>query len=228
MHPHSLRPLRGPATAAVATLAVAAAAEIFWVLGGPHLAPTVSRLVEEAGPQGPDGLAVAATFLLLRYLAHAVAAVAFVVWLLRARANADSLSRVPHRWPRILAVLGWFLPVLNWWIPKQIVDDVWAVSRPGGVRGEHIGKEVHSWLIWAWWVSWLLGFWVLPLAAGLLLAMGAPDSLASGSGSGAGSGFDAYGLAVTLVAAALAVAVVLRITRCQEGRRAWAGAGSPP
>lgn len=218
--PRTLRPVRGFATAAVVTLGVAALADTVWTLGGPGLEVLLLRASEDGFLTGWDDLPVV-VLLLLRPFAYLVGGTAFLAWLFRARANAETLSQARHRWFRVLIVLGWFLPVVNWWIPKQIVDDVWVSSRPGGVRGEHIGGETHSWLVWAWWVSWLLGIWVLPPLSGALMAMRG-RALSRGT-----LGFELCVLAPTLLAAVLAILVVLRITGYQEGRRAWVDAGPP-
>ncbi|MFD8530316.1 DUF4328 domain-containing protein [Streptosporangium canum] len=230
--PRPLRPLREFAVVAVTALGAAALAEVVWVLAGPGLTSVLDRMSEGPSLRSVEGLLPAVTFLVRTlgtsvavvwlFLIRAVAAIAFLVWLFRARVNAESLTPVPHRWFRILIVLGWILPVVNWWIPKQIVDDVWASSRPGGVRGEHIGREAHSELIWSWWVLWLLGTWVLPLVGALLLAAGGRNF------SDGVFWLDVFTLVPSLAAAVLEGKVILRITEAQEGRRAWAAGISPP
>ncbi|MEU7986981.1 DUF4328 domain-containing protein [Streptosporangium canum] len=230
--PRPLRPLREFAVVAVTALGAAALAEIVWVLAGPGLTSVLDRMSEGPSLRSVEDLLPAVTFLVRTlgtsvavvwlFLIRAVAAIAFLVWLFRARVNAESLTPVPHRWFRILIVLGWILPVVNWWIPKQIVDDVWASSRPGGVRGEHIGREAHSELIWCWWVLWLLGTWVLPLVGALLLAVVGRNS------SDGVFWLDVFTLVPSLAAAVLEGKVILRITEAQEGRRAWAAGISPP
>jgi hypothetical protein len=201
------------AVVAVVALGINAFAETVWVLASVGLDPGLARVAEEDEPLRMSDLLLA-LMVLVRSLTFVLAGISFMAWLYRVRANAESLSRVPHRWFRIFIVLGWMLPVINWWIPKQIVDDVWVSSRPGRVRGELIGGEVHSWLVWAWWVSWLIGFWLLPLTAGMLLigtkGLDPVD---------VGLRVDAYALVPSLIAAALASTVILRITRFQEDRR---------
>lgn len=59
------------------------------------------------------------------------AGVAFLVWLWRARVNAELVSgAAAHRRSRGWAVGGWFVPVANLWIPYQVVADVWRASSP--------------------------------------------------------------------------------------------------
>jgi hypothetical protein len=221
--PRPLRSVRGFAMVAVVALGINACAEIIWVLASARLDPAFARVAEEDEPLRTGDLLLA-LMVFAQPLTFALAGISFMAWLYRVRANAESFSEVPHRWFRIFIVLGWALPVINWWIPKQIVDDVWVSSRPGQVRGELIGREMHSWLVWGWWVSWLIGFWLLPMAAGLLVVTKGLDPV------DIGLRIDAYVLVPSLIAAALASTVILRITRFQEDRhrleQVWISEGS--
>ena len=63
-------------------------------------------------------------------LALLAASVVFIVWLWRARGNAELFCYGQHRRGRGWVIGGWFCPVVNFWFPKQIVDDVIAASDP--------------------------------------------------------------------------------------------------
>jgi hypothetical protein len=82
-----------------------------------------------------------------------LAAVAFIGWLWRARANAELLVG-PHgqRLTREWVVGAWICPVVNLWFPYRVVVDVWRASAPdrGDVRD---GLVVWWWLTFV--VSWL-------------------------------------------------------------------------
>src|SRR6266540_4220860 len=63
-----------------------------------------------------------------------------------------------HRHGRGWLIGGWFCPTVNFWFPKQIVDDVIAASDPRtrprvpdlrGIRGNG--------LVLAWWLTWVAG-----------------------------------------------------------------------
>jgi hypothetical protein len=59
--------------------------------------------------------------------AMTLAIVFFLVWLSRCRRNAEYLfgaSVAPGGW----AVVVWFIPVINWWVPRQIVLDIERAS----------------------------------------------------------------------------------------------------
>jgi hypothetical protein len=82
-----------------------------------------------------------------------LAAVAFIRWLWRARANAELLVG-PHgqRLTREWVVGAWICPVVNLWFPYRVVVDVWRASAPdrGNVRD---GLVMWWWMAFA--VSWL-------------------------------------------------------------------------
>ncbi len=55
--------------------------------------------------------------------------IAFIVWLWRARINAEN-----HGWPqrraRGWAFWGWVIPVVSLWIPFQFLGDIWRAGLP--------------------------------------------------------------------------------------------------
>jgi hypothetical protein len=57
-------------------------------------------------------------------------AITFIVWLHRARKNTVAFGTGEHRYGPGWAIGGWFIPILNLWRPKQVVDDVWRASDP--------------------------------------------------------------------------------------------------
>ncbi|MEV4752142.1 DUF4328 domain-containing protein [Streptosporangium amethystogenes subsp. fukuiense] len=87
-----------------------------------------------------------------------LAGIAFVCWLLRARANSYAISPgVFHVYAAPYLVLGWILPIVDLFAPKGIVDDILATSRPGGLRpGSDLFRARRSGLVWAWWLTWVL------------------------------------------------------------------------
>jgi Domain of unknown function (DUF4328) len=79
------------------------------------------------------------------------AAVVFIRWLRAAYRNADVLAPGVRRFGHGWAIGAWFVPILNLWRPKQIVNDVWeAGAMPGDGRRPPI-------LLLAWWLSWIAG-----------------------------------------------------------------------
>ena len=89
-------------------------------------------------------------------LALLAAGVVFIVWLWRARGNAELFCYGRHRRGRGWVIGGWFCPVVNFWFPKQIVDDVIAASDP---RTPPLFPDLrriprHG-LVLAWWLTWV-------------------------------------------------------------------------
>ncbi|SDK32840.1 protein of unknown function [Actinopolyspora mzabensis] len=53
-------------------------------------------------------------------------------------------------------ILGWIIPVVDFWFPKQILTDIRRASRPGRVRGGvDSSAEYRDGLLWAWWLFFL-------------------------------------------------------------------------
>jgi Na+/proline symporter len=76
-----------------------------------------------------------------------------IVWLFRARANALAIRDHGQRWGRPWLIFGWFVPVMDLWVPKQIVDDIWSASEPAQDGRQGIRKPL---LVTAWWTAFLL------------------------------------------------------------------------
>ena len=86
-------------------------------------------------------------------------AAVFLVWLWRARLNAEALRPDGHRLRRGWTIGGWFCPIVNFWYPFRIVDDIWQASRPRVddpvVRPPAAGTDR---MVRLWWGMWL-GIW---------------------------------------------------------------------
>jgi hypothetical protein len=92
----------------------------------------------------------------LAVLALAGAGLVFLTWLWRARVNAERLCRAEHRWSRGWTIGAWFVPVVNLWFPRQVVDDVWRTSRPDVPADvHHVDGLEPSPLVRAWWYTML-------------------------------------------------------------------------
>jgi len=106
-------------------------------------------------------------------------AIAYLLWLWYARENTDFLNsplapRPPvrpaqglHRRSSGWVVGAWFCPIVQFWYPLQVVQDVVAASEPLEQPGAARSQQIRT-LIYSWWVGWV-GYWVIILA-GLLTA----------------------------------------------------------
>ncbi|MFI7038629.1 DUF4328 domain-containing protein [Microbispora rosea] len=147
-------------------------------------------------------------------VAYYATAVMFLIWLFRARANAETLSPWPHRRARPWLIFGWFAPIVSFWFPKQIVDDIWTSSRPGAIQETgSLAAARRSGLVWAWWLAW----WVTSFVTrGLSVLFANSKELPAIRDAAL---FGVAGNVLTIGAAALAIAVVLTITRFQDDHR---------
>jgi hypothetical protein len=140
------------------------------------------------------------------------AAVSFLGWLHRAVGNVPALTGTMPRTTPWRAVLWWFVPVANLWIPYTIVRDVKErlESRLGSLRLTGILRT--------WWLSWVavpVGLLSLQLAIGRLDR--SVPTLATG----------ALGEAAWAMSAVLAVLVVRRLDTAQRLLAGRSIRGSP-
>lgn len=201
-----LRPVRGVAIFAVVALVcdsligmVAAVIDLWY-------AALVDRMVADLGSVSEAEIATGDLVYglsgILEMVVYVVAAVAFLVWLFKVRANAEILSPGGHRRGRPWLIFSWVVPIVCFWFPKQIVDDIWSASSrlPSPPRG----------LFNAWWAVWLIGTWVQNAAGRLLFKADELEPLA------AAARFDVVGIVLALIAAVLAIGIIRKITDAQE------------
>ena len=93
-----------------------------------------------------------------------VTEIAFLAWLRRALDNAESAG-MERRYGGAWFFWGWIVPVVNFWIPFQLMDDLLRASRPGW---PHRRK---TWLPLAWWISWMLFVYAEVVQHGSVLAL---------------------------------------------------------
>ncbi|MFI7059949.1 DUF4328 domain-containing protein [Kribbella sp. NPDC050124] len=102
-------------------------------------------------------------------------AIAFLIWLWQARENADFLHSplAPrpvlqqgklHRHANGWVVGSWFCPVVQFWYPLQIVQDVTFASEPPEQQGVSRRGHIRG-LLYGWWATWT-GFWVILVGGG--------------------------------------------------------------
>jgi hypothetical protein len=88
---------------------------------------------------------------IVQTLVYVACAIVFIRWLRAAYRHADVLAPGVRRYGHGWAIGAWFVPFLNLWRPKQIVNDVWkAGAMPGDGRRPPV-------LLLAWWLSWVAG-----------------------------------------------------------------------
>jgi hypothetical protein len=209
--PAPVRPLGGLATAASILIGISAVAWAITVhIAGWTAYATLARIrgesVDAIGVQatgiGPIKQSVISQGIAV--LVALAAAIVFIVWLSRARDNAERLSPGPMRLAKGWAAGAWFVPVANLVLPVIVVMDVWLASAPPG-RPRGAG------LVGLWWTV-AVGTWLLWPVSALSRSLVQDDGYHVSAVLGTLQGV------LTVVAAALAVAVIQRITRWQTAR----------
>jgi Domain of unknown function (DUF4328) len=207
----SARPLRDVAGWAVAGLVLAGVLDVAQV-GASLYDFQRAEGYNVYGQRLNEGDAVLGAVSGLRFLAHSLAGIVFVVWFHRAYKNVKALGAPGLRLGTGWAVGGWFMPIANLWFPKQIANDAWRASapgRPGNAWGGWTGEAVPRWMAW-WWALWIASSVQLGFAGGF--GADAPNPAAYRSAAL----FTAFGAALSAAAAVLAIAFVRRLTDRQE------------
>lgn len=216
--PLALLPVRPVATVATTLLFASCAANVFASWTDWHRYQVAAAFVTEEAGVGiadlvsADNLAMGAVWLVL--IALFSAAAAFLTWLWRTRVNAERLCRAEHRRSQGWTVGAWFVPGVNLWFPRQIVDDIWRTSRPGVPEDTYrVDGLAQSPLVRAWWYTILANVAVLAL---LRVETRGPVTVTVLKSAAV------YGTVSTLlllVAAVLLSQVIRQITRWQSAPR---------
>jgi Domain of unknown function (DUF4328) len=149
-----------------------------------------------------------------QFLLIVVCAFFFIRWLHAAYRNLQVLGAGALRYGPGWAIGAWFVPILNIWRPKQIVNDVWRASDPELPRdagGQWQGDPVPAFFL-VWWLLFLVSGWASNAA--FRLAFSDEDAGGLQNSSLAYLVADAS----SALAALLAIFVVRRTTARQESR----------
>jgi hypothetical protein len=89
-------------------------------------------------------------------VAYLVAIVGFLLWLHRTVANAEALGRGVRNVSPGMAVLYWFIPILNLFRPYHVVTALYRRSNPGTTLAKDWVAR-RDWIPSAWWGTWVFG-----------------------------------------------------------------------
>lgn len=149
--------------------------------------------------------------------------VAFVWWFHAAYGNVPTLRR--QRYSRAWAIWGWVVPIMSFFRPKQILDDLW-MAGDAKYDHRHTASGISP-LLHVWWLVWIVAN-VLASAGFLLASPAVPQDALGTLRTDAQASFASR--TAFAVAALIAVPVVLRVTDRMERRHAAAEAqrNAPP
>ena len=151
------------------------------------------------------------TLLLSRLALFGLTAVGFIIWLHRARINVRAFGCRGFRYPRIWAIIGFFVPILNFFRPYQVVSEVWRASDPRAIDTPVAWMSMPvSRYVLAWWITLLASVFLEILAAGIVTHTGftIDDLLAARS----------IGVLVGITSASSAVLAYLVISGIEESQ----------
>jgi hypothetical protein len=165
MHPSAIPTTGSAPTTKLGGLANTASVLVWVAVLGP-VSMSASSLTfgwsQHTAP-GRIGMVLMGGGLVFNVLGFLAAGIAVLVWLSRARANADALYPAPHRLAAGWAVGGWFVPFGNLVMPMIVVTDVVKASNPAGRSIPECGL---------WWTGWIGGNLALPIAFAVLVSSG--------------------------------------------------------
>lgn len=146
---YDVPPLRSAAGLGVAAIVLAS---VWTVVQALELtfAPQAADAFRRAGEAGFGGFNSEFTSYdavgILSLPVQAAAYIVTCVWLYRSRSTA--VAATPgwiHERSKVWVWLGWWVPIVSFWFPHQVVRDIRRATAPGPVSG-----------IGGWWAAWLV------------------------------------------------------------------------
>lgn len=147
------------------------------------------------------------TAALATMLVSSVLTVVGWLWTFRARSNAEALAPYDHRRHKLWIILGWIVPPVFLWFPKQIVDDIWQTSDPKSTSRDPMVRTRSKVIVNVWWLVVLSGYTLLGLVAGMASSPELTVPLQDGL------------VGLSVLGAIVWVVIVWRITALQERQR---------
>ena len=209
---YTLPPLRSTAGLGTATIVLACLWTAFQVLrlATAPQATDALRAASDGGRSAWDSALTGYELVILVSIPVQVAVyVVACLWLYRSRSTAVAANPgFVHERSRVWSWLGWWVPIVSFWFPYQVVRDVRRATSPRPVSG-----------IGLWWGSWLV---FLTLSNGVERLT---NNRSDGSAAAAADllvGLELVSTVAMVVALALWVRIVQDVRRAQELRIAAA------
>lgn len=140
-----------------------------------------------------------------------VTAVLFIRWLLQARRNAVALGADGLVHSRHTAAWSWFIPIINLFLPYQVVKEIWQASDPAPEPPLEAKRGVPA-VLPVWWAFWV--------AASLLAQLGFRMNLDLGEASDWADYADVERVMLMAAVPSIVAAVLaMRVVRGMDGRQ---------
>ncbi|MEU8621700.1 DUF4328 domain-containing protein [Streptomyces sp. NPDC048623] len=199
--------LRNPKGLSYAVVALLAVNIVFDVLLGLLEVGTLTAddpLLSGNSLLGAPGVSVVVSLSLLVFTATVVV---FIVWFHRLRQNAQvwagDLQSRGSGW----AIGGWFVPIGNLWIPRNIAAEIWRASRMAPYAADGPGELA---LLNGWWAAFAVSMLMHWSTSQMFLRAETVDALLSATW------WSLATYVVKAVAAVLAILFVRRLTSMQH------------
>ena len=137
--------------------------------------------------------------------------------------NLRALGQPEARFHPARAMVSWFIPIFNWWRPKQIANDVWRGSDPDApaiAADAWKNVPVPALLGW-WWAAWIVFSHFSNYVGRLWWEAGSIESIRTAAK------VDIASSGLELLTGVLAIAVVRKLT-ARQLQRARRIASQPP
>lgn len=227
-----LRPIRGLTIAVITLLGIWIVVELFVAAVDLVRISLLDRVLADPASVGLSALtvndALYAAGGVIGSVVYLATAIVFIVWLFRARDNAERANFTRHRRSKPWLILGWGVPIVSLWFPKQIIDDIWRASEPatppGGAKLDIHPKPA---LVYPWWACWLIFAWVSELVMKLLYGRAGFEGLGELEGMKWSATAELGAAPIGIAAAVLAALIVRKISAFQETRRSREMYSSP-
>ncbi|WP_133798435.1 DUF4328 domain-containing protein [Kribbella caucasensis] len=219
------RPLRRIALASIVLMGLTVVAAVIQAVVMWTSYDEVKRFIygllsEEELDRGVQSIAGTGPLLDLSGYLFLATGIAFLIWLWQARENTEVLKSAfayqggfssgpsAHRHEKGWAIGGWFCPIVQFWYPLQVVEDVVTASEPAHQPGAARSGRIRT-LLYGWWGTWT-GFWVILVGGGAVAMISFISWIvrlvsAADAADAAGDYVDIYDLQDFMVRVALAV-----------------------
>ncbi len=137
-----------------------------------------------------------------------VSIIAFGVWLHRAYANLSALQN-PSRYAPAMAVAFFFLPLVSFFLPQAILQEIWRKSTPVDPRSRATTPTGPA-------APWFESWWYIFIGASIAFNYAVTRSLESATGFGRLTGPLTWAAALTTASAALGASIIRRVDHRQK------------
>ena len=150
---------------------------------------------------------------IVQLVGYVIGAIIFIAWFHRAYGNLPALGVSTPRRGRGWAIGGWFIPIANLFIPKQMANDLWRAGDPELRPADHGWQSRPVAAIVHWW-------WALYLVSGALANISGRlmEDATNLADLRSAIVVNAVAQAIGIASAVAAILVVKRATARQESR----------